>query len=189
MKHLVLIATVWLSLITLSSCCNEEDVNHRLPSHVGMYYEDNDTIVFYSEETDEYETYVVCDRRERMYGEEINGTWCSWVEYYHGMNYTLSRDSCDSPRYFSIGYERLSLGSTSHIYSYYQEDSYDASFSLYDSDHKKSEEILGDIYYEVADGKIHIGDSLKSFLFSKEYGIIQYSFEHKTFSLLRNEKK
>jgi hypothetical protein len=174
-------------LLIISSCCNEEDVYHKFPSHFGKYYEDNDTIVFYSEETDEYETYIVCDQYDGFSGDEKYSTFCNWVEYYQSIHYLLDRDSCDSQRSFQIMCVQNSAASSSHIISDYQGDTRDASFTLYDSDQKNTVEILGNTYYEVADGKIQTGDSLKSYLFSEEYGIIQYSFENLTFSLLRNE--
>ena len=187
MKYLVLIATVCISLIVLSSCCNEEDIYYKLPSHFGKYYEDNDTIVFYSEETDEYETFIVCDQDEGFSGDEKHSTFCSWVEYYQGIRYKLDKDSCNSQRFFQILSNQYSRASSSDIISNYQGNTRDASFTLYDSNQKNTVEILGNTYYKVAEGKIFIGDSLKLFLFSEEYGIIQYSFENLTFSLLRNE--
>ena len=182
---------VGLSICFTFSCCNDEDVYHSLPDETGRYYDNNDTISFYCSETDTYETFTICYHSDGFLGDEIRDTYCSWVDYKQRKNYKLYLDSCGTQRFFYIGFNKVSKGSNIKIDSYYKylESGGDHTSFYTDTTELQTFNILGSTYDDVYFCTFHsfANDSLKSVLVSIEYGIIQYSFENSTYSLLNDE--
>jgi hypothetical protein len=187
-----LLFLIGFSLCLVYSCCNDKDVFHELPGDTGRYYDKNDTVVFYSSETETYDTFLVCSRHDGFFGDEFRGTYCSWVEYFHRKWYELCLDSCGTERIFDINFERIAKGSDIYVRSYYENDEYrDRAHLWTDTAQVLSQSINGFTYNDVYPCSFYaniLNDSLKSGLISMEYGIIQYSFENSTYSLLNPER-
>ena len=193
-----LLFLIGFGLCLVYSCCNEEDVYHALPGDTGRYYDDNDTVVFYSPETETYDTFLVCYRSDGFLGDEFRGTYCSWLEYFHRKWYELCLDSCGTERVFTSGtkrvfiinFHRIATGSDISLKSYYENDEYsDIAHVLTDTSQVLSRNINGFTYDDVYPCSFYsfANDSLKSALISMEYGIIQYNYEFVTYILLNDE--
>lgn len=188
-QHLgVTITLTSLCLGLLYSCC-EEDVYHYLPSEAGRYYIENDTIIFYSQDTEEYETYIVCYEETGFPMDEISGTWCSHFVLFENHYFELFRDSCGSERFFRVRNNKNSGYISSDVSSFYSNEDSEIQNVNTINDFNQSFEIFGYTYKNLAIIEFSANDSLKSILYSIEYGIVQYEFENITYSLLRDENQ
>lgn len=188
-QHLgVTITLTSLCLGLLYSCC-EGDVYHYLPSEAGRYYIENDTIIFYSQDTEKYETYIVCKEVTSFSMEEFKGAWCSYFELFEKQYFDIFRDSCESERFFRVRNNKNFGYISSDVSSFYSEGDYDVQYVNTINDFNHSLEIQGSTYTNLAILEFSANDSLKSILYSVEYGIVQYEFENITYSLLRDENQ
>ena len=169
-------------MFLMISCCNEEDRHHWYPEEAVRYYNENDTITFYSVETGQFEVYPICDREPMSASWEHKGTWCYYVETFHGIRYSLQKDSCAS----DLGIV-VSIKSENNIAINWD---YSEGRDYFDlnplESHSAPINVLGSIYentFEIPNGK-YGSDSIKSVIFSFEYGIIQYNFNNATYSLV-----
>lgn len=186
-RFIIIFASASLAITFI--CCNRDckDEYHYLPENAERYYEDNDTIVFYCEESDEYATYEVCNRGDSFMDSPQSSLWCDWIHYDQYKAHAFYRDSCDSDHLISTQVELWSnLGTRTSIAFQYGHNQVQALTVVSEPETWNSYEILGIRYEDVSECEISWEGSISSMLYSQEYGVVQYVFENKIFSLLKD---
>jgi len=178
--------TLWL----LHSCCDSGEIYHNLPTENGKYYIDNDTIRFYSAELDQVETYLVCYEHFGSDIDENSSFFCKQTVIYESSRFHLNRDGCESNRHFEvIGSTRSESGFVPLINAQYEQGVVKDYSRIDKTKESQTVDIMGYTYNDVTYCIFEDNDSLVSVIHSIEFGIVQYSFDHATFSLIRDLKQ
>lgn len=175
-----------ITIIYTLGSCDCEDQYRSLTELAGRYYDDNDTIVFYSPESNTYETYIICLKEEGYDEGSPRSEWgCYYLVHDQYKYFHLYRDSCNSGRYFHLRIDRYVDGSkaTIGILDSFQYIQYASTIS--EESRWETREILGFQYEDITTCELSRESDLSSMLYSQEYGIVQYTFNQQIFSLLR----
>lgn len=173
-----------LCLLFIISCCNEKGRYYWFPEDAVRFYNDHDTITFYSSELNEYEVYPVCSRDTLLSLNEYMDR-CNNADYLYSIEYSLVKDSCVADREFNI---QINSDNSIYFHSIYSADHFENVFLLYNEFPKSTIVVLGKTYENTIELDNSFSDSLEFVIFSLEYGIIQFKFENVTFSLINDEK-
>jgi len=171
-------------LLAMNSCNCPDDVYYKLPSEAVRYYEENDTIQFFSEETQSFEKFIVCDRIDAHEVERTEDRCKQGIHYFMKI-YDLYEDSCNSDHYFRLFVK--SRGDSDFVYDEFYKNDSDDLWANYNDSPKTTVEILGHTYENTIFIQSVFNDSLNGIRVSYEFGIIQRVFEHTTFNLVNDE--
>jgi len=172
--------------LAMNSCFCPDDVEYRYPKEFIRYYDDHDTIKFYSSETQTYEIFIVC-RRITEHEYEISRDRCEQETHYYSRYYECFKDSCNSGEFYRLNIE----GGHKHYiiyHGFYANTLLDDDLSaIYENSPKYPVEILGHTYENTISLVSHVIDSIESILYTHEYGVIQRNYENVTFNFVNDE--
>ena len=187
MKNVIILIPVCLITIVFNSCC-PDDIYYRLPEEAGRYYDEHDTIRFFSEETQTYEVFILCYSDE---SHEIDPSpdRCGQETHYFAKYYEYYKDSCNNEEHFQFNFKTHGTNDFSYHEFYKTEYRADAFRIDYDNLPISTIEILGQTFENTVFMNNPNVDSLIAIRVSYEYGVIQRVFEHATFNLVNDEIK
>lgn len=175
-----------LCLILVSSCCGEKDSHNWFPDEAVRYYNEHDTVKFYCPESDEYESYVVCDRDTTINIEQYSEGYCDYTVFSYFLTYILSLDSCGSSKSLAVFINAPNPGDLV-VYINHPDHDQGVFIASFKESSKFSIDILDNTYHNVIEMPGSEWSEIPSILFSYEYGVIQIQYENQTFSLINNE--
>ncbi len=180
---------IWIILggfvfaLVLVTCCPEyEDVYP--PEGTLRYWDEHDTIVFYSPELDKFEIYPVCSRDYIGAVDELHDRCNSYIQLY-AAKYRINMWSCENNDYFVF----LAAPSEITVIREYSDKNFDNAHINTANTNGDTLEILGHTYKDVyqIDYNSPFDDSLSVIYVTFEYGIIQYRYDNFTFNLVNDE--
>lgn len=164
------------------SCCPEyEDVFP--PEGTLRYWDDHDTIVFYSPELNIFETYPVCSRDYIGAVDELHDRCNSYIQLY-AAKYRIKKGNCDNNEFFVF----LAAPGEITVMRGYSDKTVDNAHIITANANRDTLEISGRIYKDVYQIEYNSPfDSLSTVFFTQEHGIIQYEFNSISFRLVNEE--
>ena len=185
MKGHLSLRLIGFTILSITYSCQfncPDDIIFHYPSNAIRYYDDHDTIRFYSEELDTIQKFVVCNRTEE-HEYEISPDRCEQEKHYYSKYYICFKDSCNSGENFTI---RISWGSTVKYYHVYDNEYNDNFIGNTNDFPNLTLSVMGNTFSNCIFliHNIDAGDSIIKLLYSNEYGVIQRQYEHATFNLI-----
>ena len=185
MKGQLSLRLVGLLILSLTYSCKfncPDDIIFHYPSNAIRYYDDHDTIRFYSEELDTIQKFVVCNRTEE-HEYEVSLDRCEQETHYYTKYYKCFKDSCNSEENYKIYLYWGAAITFSSIYDNGTIDSYSGNTNDFPN---LTLTVMGNTFSNCIFliHNIDAGDSIIKLLYSNEYGVIQRQYEHATFNLI-----
>ncbi|MEZ5071244.1 MAG: hypothetical protein R2751_09800 [Bacteroidales bacterium] len=166
----------------LAACHCPEDLRFDPPEEAVSYFDDHDTIRFYSEDKDAFEVFVVCDRSFLLDYSEISRDRCRQERSYFNREYICYKDSCHSDTYFSL---TITHSGAVRYYGVYSDGHVDFFTGMPGIQPSFALEIEGKSYPDVIRlvREPSDNDSLVSIAYSHAFGVLEKEYKQAGFTL------
>ena len=181
-KKWIILGGFVIALVLVTCCPEYEDLYP--PEGTLRYWDEHDTIVFYSPEMDVFEMYPVCTRDYIGSATELDDRCNSFLQGY-AAQYVMRKDSCENIEAFTV---RVEPGETITVIRAYSDGTGDVDNIYTPNTNYDTLTIFGNTYKKVYQIEFSSPfDSLSAVYVTLEHGIIQYRYDDYTFNLVNDE--